>query len=95
MRGTTAYGDNVRCVKMYNAFEVWSCGVDGRMEHESGNIDAKVGRSCFDDGALHVHLDQARSRDLVVKHAERIEQEMLSILSNANLKLHTHTQKLV
>ena len=35
---------------------------------------------------MHVDLDQARSRDLVVKHSERVEQEVLRILTNADLK---------
>ena len=35
---------------------------------------------------MHVDLDQARGRDLVVKHSERVEQEVLRILTNADLK---------
>ena len=80
------HGDNVWCVKVNNAFEVWSGGMDGRMEHKTGDVDTEVGRARLDDAALHVDLYQAGGRDLVVEHAERVEQEVLSVLTNANLK---------
>ena len=84
------YGDNVGCMKMYNAFEVRSCGVDGRMEHESSDVDAEVCRSGLYHASLHVHLNQTGGCDLVVKHPKRIEQKVLSILTNTNLKHQTN-----
>ena len=56
------------------------------MQHETGDADAEVCGPGLDHLALHVDLDQARGRDLVVKHSERVEQEVLRILTNADLK---------
>ena len=56
------------------------------MEHEAGDVDAEVGGSRLDDATLHVNLHQTRRSDLVVKHAERVQQKVLSVLTNTDLQ---------
>ena len=57
--------------------------MDGRVKHESGHVDPKVGGAGLDDGALHVDLDEAGGSDLAVQHAERVDQEVLCILADS------------
>ena len=71
---------------VYDAFNVWSCAMDGRVQHETSNIDAKISCARFHYAALHINLDQRRGSDLVVKHAKRVEQKVLRVLANSNLK---------
>jgi hypothetical protein len=46
------------------------------MDHVAGEVDAVV-RGIRDDLAIEIDLDQRGRRDLLVHHAERIDQEML------------------
>ena len=71
---------------MDDAFDVWSCAVDGRVQHESCHIHSKVCCACLNHVTLHINLDQRGGSDLVVKHTKWIEQKVLSILADSNLK---------
>ena len=59
-----------------------NCG----MEHKSGHVDTKIGRSRFHDLALHVDLDQAGGCDLVVQHSKGVNEKVFCVLTDANLK---------
>ena len=69
-----------------DAFDVWSCAVDGRVQHETGNVNSKVCCACLNYVTLHINLDQRGGSDLVVKHTKWIEQKVLSILADSNLE---------
>lgn len=70
---------------MDNTLDVRAGGVDGRVKHEAGHADAKVGGAGLDDVTLHVHLDEGGGRHLVVQHAEGVEQEVFRVLADAGL----------
>ena len=66
--------------EVQHALEVRPVGVDGRVHHESGDVDAVVGGAGLHHVALHVHLYQRRRRHLGVQRAERVDQEVLCVL---------------
>lgn len=70
---------------MDDALDVRAGSVDGRMEHEARHTDAKVGGATLDNVALHVHLDEGGGSDLMVQHAEGVEQEVFHVLADAGL----------
>lgn len=65
---------------MNNALDIRPGSVYRRVQLETRDVYAEVGRSLFDNRTLHVHLDQARGGDLVVKQPVGIHQEVLLIL---------------
>lgn len=79
------HSHNSRVVDVNDALDVRPGSMDGRVEHEASHIDAKVGGSTLDHVALHVHLDEGGSRDLVVQHAEGVEQKVFHVLADAGL----------
>lgn len=78
---------NCWVMEVDDAFNVRSGSMDGRVEHEAGHTDAKVGGATLDDVPLHVHLDKGGGRHLMVQHAERVEQEVFCVLADAGLWL--------
>ena len=67
---SNTYSNDCWRMYVYDAFNVWSCAMDGRVQHETSNIDAKISCARFHYAALHINLDQRRGSDLVVKHAK-------------------------
>ena len=53
------YGHNVGSVQVDDTLEVWPGRMNGGVKHESGHVDAKIGRSGLHGRALHVHLNKA------------------------------------
>ncbi len=78
-------------VDVDDTLDVGACSVDGRVKHEAGHTDAEVGGAALDDVALHVHLDEGGGGDLVVQHAEGVEQEVFRVLTDAGLCGETRT----
>lgn len=65
---------------MDDALDVGARRVDGRVQLKAGDVDAEIRRALLDDVALHVGLDEARGRDLVVQQPVRIDEEVLLVL---------------
>src|SRR5215468_3078801 len=59
------------------------CLVDRAMDHIARYVDAVVGVGLPDDIAFNVDLDQARGRNLPVKEAVEIDQQMVGRARNA------------
>ena len=78
-----SHRNDVGHVQVDDALDVRPVGVDGGVQDEAGDVDAEVGGARLHDGALHVDLDQAGGRDLVVEHAEGVDEEMLRVLADA------------
>ncbi|MNO61711.1 hypothetical protein D3C76_523650 [compost metagenome] len=58
-------------------------GVDGGVDHIGGGVDAVVIIRLVEHLAVEVDLVQAGSGDLLVEHAERVEQDMLGFAGHA------------
>jgi len=63
-----------RGVGVDDAGQIVAFAVNAGMDHVSRRVDRR--RLGIDRGAIQVHLDQRRGRDLLVERAEGVEQEM-------------------
>ena len=70
---------------MEDTLEVRPRRMNGRVKHKAGNVDAEIGRSGLHYLTLHINLDKAGGRNLVVQHSKRIDEKVFGILTDANL----------
>lgn len=75
---------------MYDALEIRPGSVYCRVQLKAGHVNAEVGCSLLDEGALHVDLDEAGGGDLVEEQTVRIDEEVLLILVQSGGDLAAH-----
>ena len=74
-------------VDVQDETSVGSGGVDGRVQDETGVVDAEERRAAVDHATLQVHLDQRRRRHFVVQQAERVQQKVLLLARHSSLSI--------
>lgn len=85
------YRKNGWCVKVDDALDVRACRMYSSMKLEAWYVGPKVSGSLLNDRTLHVNLDQARGRHLMIQHAKRVHQEMLLVLVQPGLQFNHNT----
>lgn len=76
---------------MNNTLDIRPGSVYRRVQLETRDVYAEVGRSLFDNRTLHVHLYQTRGGDLMIKQSIRIHQKVLLVLIETGSDLSADT----
>jgi hypothetical protein len=77
------YGCDQRRGDVYDALDIGPRCVDRRVQLIIGDVDTEIRRALLHDAALHVDLQEARGRHLVVKQTVGINQKVLLVLIEA------------
>ena len=80
------HGHDVRSVEVEDTLQVRPSRMNGGVKHEPGDVHAEIGRPGLHYAALHVDLDEAGGRNLVVQHSKGVDEKVFGILTDANLK---------